>query len=178
MLLKIPQCSATKLAHPCLYLVLWQPAATLSLCWQCQRPRRHHQSSGQVKTELASRLWTAISTQLPMLLWTAQQGYYRTTLGWQDIKSLCSKLDFVEKVYQKLASVFPVERYIIRDPEATEQLKHWHFIAARITWEDHNSLCSSSYLENCGHTRHQYNFHGYKARNLFFVKECLQMIVK
>ena len=30
-----------KLVQTCLYLVLRQPTATLSFCWQCQRPRRY-----------------------------------------------------------------------------------------------------------------------------------------
>ena len=40
-----------KLVQARLYLVLWQRTATVSLCWQLQRPRRHHRSSRQVKNE-------------------------------------------------------------------------------------------------------------------------------
>ena len=92
--------------------------------------------------------------------------------GYAGVTSLCSKLDFTEKVYQKLSwlPLSPPLSGVIREPAATEWLRLsslnfvwntcWHFIAARITWEEHDSLCSSSYLENYGHTRHQHNFLG------------------
>ena len=131
---------------------LWRPAAALSLCWQHQRPRRHHRLSGQVKTELCSQSWTATCTCTCTMyfkhVWTVQQAYCRATLGWQDVKSLRSKLDFVEEVYQKLTWLplfSPLSGIrIICEPAVIEWLRLsslgfvwdscWHFVAARITY--------------------------------------------
>ena len=113
--------------------------------------------------------WTAKSNQSPTLLWIVQLAYCQTTLGWQDVKSLHSQLDFVEIVYHKLTWL-PFERCCsLTGDWATEAglwdsillwKTCWHFVVARVAWEDDKSLCSSSDLENNRHTMPQYKFHG------------------
>ena len=93
--------SVNKIVQTRLYMVLWQPTAMLSLCWQCQRPtkyrqrpRRYHQSLGQVEEEsiqTASRLNRLAITN------TVDRPFCR--LSWMmGRKILCYKLAFIEEI--------------------------------------------------------------------------------
>ena len=152
MLLKIAQ---TYMYHDQSSTAKFVPGFMATCC--CAKPllaapkvQKASPTVGTRKTELSSRSWTATCTCICTVyfkhVWTVQQ------LGWQDVRSLRSKLDFVEEVYQKLTwlplfsplSGIHVHVRIICEPAVIEWLRLssldfvwdtcWHFVAAKITY--------------------------------------------